>query len=1137
MTVRGVLAGALLGLATAAAPAGAQVTPPPGLGVEPFVLSPSAAAVKPNVAVDDLGTGHFVWEENVNGGDDVLHYCRIPRGATACQAAQQFALPKEAFDRPAVFTPGPGQVILLTYRCCNEAVFAVISADGGSTFAPPKQVGDLNIGDAAYGPGTNAVSVVNDVSGGVSFQAMPLTGPPVTAKARVGDGGGAAFRGYDGSVGFPTANAPITAFDDLTNGFLRVWGGSGDVNDLATWKPAQPLGVIEDLRMVSGPKGVFLMGKEELTPGATDDVYVMRRYDPTTETFGPSTRISDPKLETDVIFRDAWEDAGGNVAAAWVANHSYLKTKTQDPIHYRVSTDGGKSWKPERTLVADTSDRAFNLQMGAAADGGGFLVWDRNGTGPLTAVPIPPVGAQGGAGGGGSAGADCPGTVSFGNVQAVATVGCFKKSGTSYSTSDPVRVNGLDIVPSGARRRSARAAASATITLDTKDRTIIAKGSVETKAGNIVLDKGGFSWTVPSGSGTLDVAKFTDLEKFKVEIFGFPVAGEATLQFDKNGAFIPAHLELPKLFGGIRGDVTLRLKNPGGLQLDGFSIHVGEALLGALRVKPLDVEYKGSVPPVFEGSATFLLPPSYSAPGVHVGFGFEGGKFKHAEGSIPFTPPLALAPPWAYLNQIGLALSTDPLKIAGGVELTGGPQIAGTAAIKLTALPPADGFSLTLADPVVFRASGKMSVVDVPFAHGFVEFRTSGLFKFGGGLDFTAPLGVAGVTAGVPEGPPLGPGFVDVSSGTFNAPFEGHVCVPASCSVIDVGSQGVISSNGLAACGEYFISKDLGIGVSAGFGYHWGGSADVFADLGGCDVTAYAVSATARAAQAGAVTVDVKAGLPQKNVVLVGASAPPRVTVTGPGGETVTSSADGKPATSAHMVVFSNPVANRTYVLMGKPVAGSYAIGVLPGSSPIAQVKQADGLPEPSVTAKLGGKGYRRTLAYKVKAIAGQTVRFAERAGEAAADLGVARGTSGTLRFTPTEGPAGVRQIVAAIEQDGVPRRNVVVATYRAPRPQRPGAPKFVRVKRAGSSDARVTWGAAPRAARYAVRVKLKDGTSRLTILGAKARAVTLRGVPGDTAGTITVSGLTRSNLSGPTGKAQVKRKPVKKKRSLGRRG
>lgn len=1102
------LAMVLLLVAATAAPA----AEPAPLPVKPFTLSGDINAKHPNVGVDDAGTGHFIWDVNVSGGADSSVYCRVPRGASACQRTQSFDLPQEAFGEPQVIAPGGGQVILLTHRCCGagEGTYAIVSNDGGESFATPKVIGTVEPGQAVYGPGTGVVSLVDDVvTAGIHYQAAPLDGK-VEQSANVGNGPG--LQGYDGTIGFPAPTTPIVAFDDLTTAFFRAWGGSGDVNDLATWGPIVPIGPLKELRMATGPKGVVLMGKEH-SDNPYRDVYTARRYDPATGTFGPSTPLSDPKVETDVIFRDIFEDGGGNVAAAWIANHSY--SGKSDPIRYRVSTDGGKTWQAERTLVAATNDAAFNLQMGAAGDGGGFLTYDDNGKGPLVAVPIPKLSDQGSAGGG----PGCPAKVSFGKVEALALSGCLKKNSKgAYTSGDPVRFNGLDLIPKG----------SGKVEVDPVHKSIETK-NVDVRAGNIVLDKGSFTWNVSAGAASA-VTTFTHLEKFKVSILGFPVAGEATLSLTDKGMKIPAHLELPAIFGGITGDVTLRLENPGGLKLDGLQIHVADAFLGALEVKPLDVTYANGQPPIFEGKARFLLPPTFAEPGVNVSFGFVNGKFKHAEGSFP--AQLALFPPWLYLQKIGLALSTDPLKVAGGVLMSGGPQIAGKAAISIDALPESGGgFSFQLGKPAILRLAGSMSVVSVPFAHGFVEYRTNGLLKFGGGLDFTAPLGAASITAGVPETPPLGPGFVDLTDGRFNAPFKGNVCVPAGCGFINVGAQGVISSSGIAACGEFTVTPVPKVTVSAGFGYHWGGSPEVFADLGGCDVGPYAVSAGARAAQLGA-GVTVKAGLPQENIVVQGTAGAPQITVTGPGGETVFSTPGGL-ARSAHMVVFSNAAANRTYVLVGKPPAGRYEIAAQPGSPPIAAIRHADGLPAPSVSARLGGKRDARTLRYAVKPIAGQKVRFLERAGGVGADLGEAKGRAGTLRFAPADGPKGKRQIVALVEQDGAPRREIVVASYTAPPPRRPGAPRRVRLKRT-KTGARVTWGSAARAVRYAVRVRLHDGTSRLYVVKAKKRSLTIPGVAKRTFGSVTVAGLTRSNLAGPSRKATVKQ--VKKKRAKRKR-
>lgn len=1123
--MRGIVAGAAAAVALCAGgPAGAAEPAMLGTG-KPFVLTAEAGAKRPNVAVDSQGTGHFAWDvSRPYPQDDDAQYCRVPRGATACQGTTTFDLPLEAFGEPQVLIPDTGEVIVLAYRCCGEGegTYAIVSGDGGATFSASRRIGTIAPGQAVYGPGSGAVSIVNDVVSQTDFQAAPLDGF-TDASANLGEG---PFHGYDGTIGLlGDGTVPLVAYDDLETAYFRLWSGSGDVNDAATWGPTQTIGAVTELRIATGIKGVVLLGKDPVGPDTADDVYTARRFDTSTNTFGAPVDVSDRGYEPDVIFRDVLQDAGGNITAAFVANGKFAAGSRTDPIRYRASTNGGKTWRAERTLVASTDDAAFNLQLGAAPDGGGFLAYDRNSEPPLSAVAFPPLApAGGGAAGGG--GLPCPGVVSFGDVQAIATAGCLqKRKDGSYVTGDPVRVNGLDLVPQTARRNVARAAAKGHVEIDPVDKRVRMEAT-DVKAGPIVLDKGTFDWDVAKGTGA--ITTFAHLEKFKVKIFGFPVAGEATLKFDKHGAYIPAHLELPAIFGGVTGDVTLRLKNPGGLKLEGFKIHVGDAFLGALQVKPLDVEYKGSVPPVFEGKATLLLPPTYAKPGAKVSFGFENGKFKHAEGSIGFAPPLEVAPPYAYLEQIGLAMTTDPLKIAGGIALIGGPKIGGKAAIRIDALPPANGFSFTFGDPAVLRISGAMSVVEVPFAHGFVEYRTNGLFKFGGGLDFNA-WGLASVTAGIPDGPPLGPGFVDLTDGRFNAPYSGNVCVPAGCTFIDVGSEGVLSSKGIATCGEYLISKTPEVGVSAGFGYRWGESVDVFGSLGGCDVTPYAE--TARRRQAGGVSIAVPGGLPQENIIVQGAGGAPRITVTAPGGETVSSAPDGGPGQSRRMVVYSTPEQSLTTVMIGDPPAGDYVVTAQPGSPQIARVGNAHGLPEPSVRARVTGRGHARRLVYEIRPITGQRVRFVERSAGAAADLGAARGTEGALRFSPAAGPRGKRQIVAVVEQNGVPRREMVLGSYLAPAARRPGRPRFVRVRRVGGS-ARVTWGSAPRAARYVVRIRLREGTSKLFVLGGDKRSLRIPGVPAATSGSVTVAGLgATSTRPGPAASDAVKRKPRERRR------
>ena len=60
----------------------------------------------PDVLVDDAGTSHIVWITSDGVNADAIHYCRLPRAATAC-ARSAVLVPQKAYadgDSPAFNT-------------------------------------------------------------------------------------------------------------------------------------------------------------------------------------------------------------------------------------------------------------------------------------------------------------------------------------------------------------------------------------------------------------------------------------------------------------------------------------------------------------------------------------------------------------------------------------------------------------------------------------------------------------------------------------------------------------------------------------------------------------------------------------------------------------------------------------------------------------------------------------------------------------------------------------------------------------------------------------------------------------------------------------------------------------------------
>ncbi|HEX6026405.1 MAG TPA: hypothetical protein VFZ00_30700 [Solirubrobacter sp.] len=250
-----------------------------------------------------------------------------------------------------------------------------------------------------------------------------------------------------------------------------------------------------------------------------------------------------------------------------------------------------------------------------------------------------------------------------------------------------------------------------------------------------------------------------------------------------------------------------------------------------------------------------------------------------------------------------------------------------------------------------------------------------------------------------------------------------------------------------------------------------------------------------------------------------GSDAPPKITVIGPNGERVTTPDDNAAVQQAPFLLIKSPAAKLTQVAIGKPATGRWRVVVQEGSSPVVSIRSAEGLPRPEVDAKVVGRGHRRELRYRIKPLPGQKVTFLERGPSVSGTLGVARRNRGRPRFTPANGVAERRRIVAVVEQNGLTREHVVVASYRAPSAQRLAAPRRLRAARRGG-QLRIGWQRVARARGYEARVRLSDG--RRLVLRTVRRARTVRRVGAAVRGSVTVRALSVSSVHGRAARAAV---------------
>jgi hypothetical protein len=1151
-TVIGLAAGAGLLLAAAASllfAGGANAAPAyhspgyRGTRVLPHVapVPPSAPLTLgtgslPHLFVDAAGTGHIAWTTNPPGGESVLHYCRLNRGQPTCSAKSSLIPPANDsaggngpatdvdFAGPYPFAIG-NELLLLDNRCCNRiptpdgsssdgASFLYTSEDGGSTLTGPGILGTQEPGGppAVFGGDFPQIGVVSDLqTGGTFFQSTPA-GVFSSTTVNLGDQG--PDESIDGRVA-TDGTRPVVAFGDLNEHvYVREYSGTGDINTASNWSVSSFTG--EGSRLVGGPSGVWIAYRP-----ASGAPYRLRRIvgGVPSSTSAPITPTSGTEGINDF---QLFEGASGRLTAGW------LNSGTPGRAVIRTST-AGVHWSPEQVVAQKLADPS-HLELGAGPDGGGFAAFEQAPAAgqSLNRIAVAPFGAivatgqkglgnldgggLGGLGGDSLASASCT-DVHFGAVDALAESGCFLRdprnptSGAAV-TQGNIRLNGLEIIPD----------AGATIAIDPRQHSIDTTGSVSVVLraplfGDLTIWHGELHAKLPGALAGVGQTLFEfDTNKFATSLKGFPLDGMIEVQIKPGGAVaVPISLQLPAYLGGISGGATLLADNTHGLRISSVHIGVQDLVLGALEIKDLNISYSGEGD-VWKGGATLNIPAGTPYFGITVAVEFDHGDFTMGSFNVMLPYPGVPIFTDAYLAGFGGGFDIHPPRktFFGNITVGGIPLDPPNYAITVNGK-----VSITFVDngPVIVTVEGTGALHGFQIATAKLVFQTNGYFEVDGNVNID--LGVAALEAGVKA-------FIDLPAKEFSSELQGHLTLLG----YDVASaDSVISSKGVGACGSAF-------GVSLGIGYLWGGSVDVIAGIGAsCDLSQYveqpvsnaapdvaAGQGGARQAHAAAAGIPVAVGAPFEDVAITGAGGVPTVVLTDPAGRQISPSAIqavGSPA-----VALPSPSTDTTYVMLRQPVAGSWRVSAAPGSVPITAVKSARGYARPAVTAQVTGHGHRRTLHYAMTARPGLSVTFAETGPGLYHVISTVTGARGTVAFSPANGSAGVRHILALVSEQGVPRMRLDVARYIAPGPLRPGRPSGLKIARHGHSFV-VSFRAAPNAAYYLVRVTASDGRHLVQLVRGSRLRLTLPVVGYHDHLTATVLGVSRLNRRGPAVRAR----------------
>jgi hypothetical protein len=412
--------------------------------------------------------------------------------------------------------------------------------------------------------------------------------------------------------------------------------------------------------------------------------------------------------------------------------------------------------------------------------------------------------------------------------------------------------------------------------------------------------------------------------------------------------------------------------------------------------------------------------------------------------------------------------------------------------------------------PGVFRLEGSGTLAGFPIASAYLQYETSGQFTFGGGASISLGQGEQSSSLGVNVA-----GGIDFGEGSFFLEGQGGVGSLEGQPLL--GATAIISNIGVGVCGYV-------IGIGAGFEYHWGGAfvpQVLVCNVSGLKPAAFSSSLGARSATAGFRLAGRK---PFEVVAVTGSAGPPAVLLSGPDGVQITTPPLGQDATGPADDVLAVPSQKRTYIKLINPPAGSWTITAQAGSTPITAVATAEPLASPSVRAHVHRlRADRFALSYSIRPIPGQTVSFIERAGASARLIARAHGAHGQVRFRSAPGPGGRRTIVALVQQAGLPRARISVATFTAPAPATPSRPARLRLRRAHSALL-IAWGRSQGAARYVLAVRLHDGRElQLVVSG---RRLAIAAVPGIDSGEVRVAGLGADGRPGAIASAQLRARP-----------
>jgi hypothetical protein len=358
----------------------------PAHAATPFT---TGTGTDPSVAVGADGTGHVVW---ATPNPTSVGYCRVSAGAEACNRTELLAFGgsnPQTTGRPVVFTPAPNKVVIVAgcWNCgagggLTNRTYMWTSLNNGDAFASPVEIGRTME--------TNGTGVwLEDAGIFVGVNGSRAKAADLTAGTGVQYASGSLFVYGPDVARVPGTQKLVAATNDLDVVQYGVFKGPAltapNVNNVVNWNINQPLSAAEgdnsESDLSSGPNGVYLTYQYFVV---NDNRIGLRRFDPTTDTFGAATYVEGPDAidNNGLAYPDSFQDPNGRLHVAWRSLHGGGR------LRYTVSDTSGANFSAAANLAAQES--FVDPKVGAGADGKGFAVWTNGTVGNVRIVALDP---------------------------------------------------------------------------------------------------------------------------------------------------------------------------------------------------------------------------------------------------------------------------------------------------------------------------------------------------------------------------------------------------------------------------------------------------------------------------------------------------------------------------------------------------------------------------------------------------------------------------------------------------------------------------------------------------------------------------------------------------------------------------